>query len=275
MNAPLPGPLNDNPMLARWVAFPARGKVTIFTGRVEFGQGVLTAMAQIASDELDVAIARITVRSGDTELTPNEGYTAGSMSMQFGGVALRQACAEVRSLMLAQAAIVLGCTAGELSVRDGAIYRAGKPTGEDYWSLSPKVDLTVKASGAAPRKPDGSLTIVGKSQARLDLPGKVFGQAVFIHDIALEDMVHARAVRQPNRGATLTAVDEAAIKRAAKGPIEFVRNGNFLAIVGETELAVEAAAAAAVNHVTWANVGAPTPLQQEASWLLQRLPSTG
>ncbi len=270
MNAPLPGPLNDNPMLARWVAFPARGKVTIFTGRVEFGQGVLTAMAQIASDELDVAIARITVRSGDTELTPNEGYTAGSMSMQFGGVALRQACAEVRSLMLAQAAIVLGCTAGELSVRDGAIYRAGKPTGEDYWSLSPKVDLTVKASGAAPRKPDGSLTIVGKSQARLDLPGKVFGQAVFIHDIALEDMVHARAVRQPNRGATLTAVDEAAIKRAAKGPIEFVRNGNFLAIVGETELAVEAAAAAAVNHVTWANVEAPTPLQQEASWLLQR-----
>ena len=78
MNAPLPGPLNDNPSLDRWVAFPAPGKVTIFTGRVEFGQGVLTAMAQIAADELDVAMARITVTSGDTELTPNEGYTAGS-----------------------------------------------------------------------------------------------------------------------------------------------------------------------------------------------------
>src|SRR6478609_5806920 len=78
MNAPLPGPLNDNPSLDRWVAFPSPGKVTVLTGRVELGQGVLTAMAQIAADELDVAMERITVRSGDTEKAPNEGYTAGS-----------------------------------------------------------------------------------------------------------------------------------------------------------------------------------------------------
>ena len=73
MNAPLPGILADNPMLDRWVAFPASGKVTVNTGRVEIGQGVLTAMAQIAADELDVAMARITIRSGDTELTPERG----------------------------------------------------------------------------------------------------------------------------------------------------------------------------------------------------------
>src|SRR5215467_10912857 len=87
MNAPLPGPLNDNPNLDRWVAFPSPGKITVLTGRVELGQGVLTAMAQIAADELDVAIERITIRSGDTEKSPNEGYTAGSMSIQFGGAA--------------------------------------------------------------------------------------------------------------------------------------------------------------------------------------------
>ncbi len=102
MNASLPGPLNDNPNLDRWVDFPSPGKVTILTGRVELGQGVLTAMAQIAADELDVAMERITVRSGDTEQAPNEGYTAGSQSIQFGGVALRQACAEVRALFLDQ-----------------------------------------------------------------------------------------------------------------------------------------------------------------------------
>src|ERR1700742_1078151 len=96
MNAPLPAPLADNPSLALWVSFPAPGTVTIGTGRVELGQGVLTAMAQIAADELDVALARITVRSGDTVLAPNEGYTAGSQSIQYGGVALRQACADVR-----------------------------------------------------------------------------------------------------------------------------------------------------------------------------------
>ena len=79
MNAPLPPMLADNPVLARWIAFPSAGRVTVFTGRVEFGQGVLTVMTQIAADELDVAIARIDVVSGDTALTPNEGYTAGSM----------------------------------------------------------------------------------------------------------------------------------------------------------------------------------------------------
>ena len=100
MNAPLPGPLNDNPQLDRWVSFPSPGKVVVNTGRVELGQGVLTAMAQIAADELDVAMARIAIRSGDTELTPNEGYTAGSQSIQFGGVAMRQACADVRALFL-------------------------------------------------------------------------------------------------------------------------------------------------------------------------------
>src|SRR4029077_4393748 len=140
MNAPLPGPLNDNPQLDRWVAFPLPGKVTVLTGRVELGQGVLTAMAQMAADELDVAIERISVHSGDTEKAPNEGYTAGSQSIQFGGVAMRQACADVRTLFLAQAAKTLGCKAAELSIRDGGILRNGASTGQDYWTLAGAVD---------------------------------------------------------------------------------------------------------------------------------------
>jgi CO/xanthine dehydrogenase Mo-binding subunit len=270
MNAPLPGPLNDNPSLDRWVAFPSPGKVTVLTGRVELGQGVLTAMAQIAADELDVAMERITVRSGDTEKAPNEGYTAGSQSIQFGGVALRQALAEVRALFLDSAAKVLACKASELSVRDGDIYRNGKSTGQDYWTLAGAVDLAVKATGAVARKPVGDLKTIGANSARLDLPAKVFGLSVFIHDMQIDGMVHARVVRQPNRGATIGAIDENAIRRAAKGSVEFVRHGNFLAILGKVETAVEAAGAAAVNHVTWQNVEAPTATQQEANWLLQR-----
>ena len=270
MNAPLPGPLNDNPHLDRWVAFPSPGKVTVLTGRVELGQGVLTAMAQIAADELDVAMDRITIRSGDTEKAPNEGYTAGSQSIQFGGVALRQACADVRALFLDQAAKILGCKTSELSIRDGRIFRNGTSTGQDYWTLSGAVDLNVKATGGGERKRVADLRNVGTSSARVDLPGKIFGESAFIHDMHLDGMVHARVVRQPNRGATIGSIDESAIRRAAKGPIEFVRNGNFVAIIGDSETAVEAAGAAAVNHVTWQNVEAPTPTQQEASWLLQR-----
>jgi CO/xanthine dehydrogenase Mo-binding subunit len=271
MNAPvLPGPLNDNPSLDRWVAFPAPGKVTVNTGRVELGQGVLTAMTQIAADELDVAMERITIHSGDTVRAPNEGYTAGSQSIQFGGVAMRQACADVRGLFLDQAAKILGCQASELGIRDGNILRNGTATGQDYWTLAGAVNLAVKATGSGKRKAVADFKTIGQSSARLDLPGKIFGDAIFIHDMVLDGMVHARVVRQPNRGATIGSIDEKAIKRAAKGPIEFVRNGHFLAIVGDDETAVDLAAVAANTHVKWQNVETPTAIQQEANWLLQR-----
>ena len=149
MNVALPGPLNDNPHLDRWVAFPSPGKVTVLTGRVELGQGVLTAMAQIAADELDVAMDRITIRSGDTEKAPNEGYTAGSQSIQFGGVALRQACADVRALFLDQAAKILGCKTGELSIRDGRIFRNGTSTGQGYVHRAAPARMTAAAFSTA------------------------------------------------------------------------------------------------------------------------------
>ena len=128
----------------------------------------------------------------------------------------------------------------------------------------------IDASGTAPRKPQSAYTIVGRSAERIDLPAKIFGEPAFIHDMALDGMTHARVVRQPNRGATIEAIDEQAIRRAARGEIAFVRDGNFLAIVGDDETAVDAAAAAAVEHVTWRGVDPPTPLQQEAVWLLQQ-----
>src|SRR5438105_15854709 len=118
----LPLLLTTNPRLDRWVGFPSHGRVTVSTGRVEIGQGVLTAMLQIAADELDVAPDRIELRTGDTDLTPNEGYTAGSQSIQFGGVALRVACAEARASFLDHAAANFGYSRAALAVRDGAIF---------------------------------------------------------------------------------------------------------------------------------------------------------
>jgi CO/xanthine dehydrogenase Mo-binding subunit len=262
--------LADNPRLDRWMDFATPGQVTISTGRVEIGQGVLTAMAQIAAEELDVAVDRIVIRSGDTDRTPNEGYTAGSQSMQMGGVALRQACADARGLFLDRSAQLLGCAKAELTVRDGRIQRDGKSTAHDYWSLAASAILATDATGTAPRKSIAEYAVVGRDMARLDLPAEVFGQSIFIHDMTLDGMAHARVVRQPNRGATLASVDEQAIRRAARGPIVFVRDGNFLAIVADNETAVEAAAAAADTHTMWNRVEPPAPLQQEANWLLQR-----
>ena len=267
-NIPLPPLLETNPLLDQWVKFSAPGKVTVSTGRVEIGQGVLTAMLQIAADELDVAPERILLRSGDTDLTPNEGYTAGSQSIQYGGVALRLACAEVRGLLLDAAATRLGQPRGELSVSDGAITRQGAPTGQDYWSLAAGVDLGRRATASA--KPKSARSEIGRSAPRVDLGGKVFGAPAFVHDMVADGMVHARVVRQPRRGATIAALDEAAIRRAGKGQIDILRDGNFVAILGADETAVDAAAAVAPGHVAWDGVDPINPGQEEARWLLQR-----
>jgi len=264
----LPPLLQNNPRLDQWVGFPAPGKIVVSTGRVEIGQGVLTAMLQIAADELDVSPARIILQTGDTDLTPNEGYTSGSQSIQYGGVALRLACAEVRGLLLDAAAARLGHPRGELSVSDGAITRAGVPTGEDYWSLAPSIDFSRCATASEPVRTDFEL--VGQNAPRVDLAGKVFGAPAFVHDMAADGMLHARVVRQPRRDATIATINEAAIRRAAKGAIDIIRDGNFVAILADDETVVDAAAAVASGHVAWDGVDPINPGQEEGRWLLQR-----
>ncbi len=269
--AALPPLLLDNPRLDQWVSFPEPGHVTVSTGRVEIGQGVLTAMRQIAAEELDVSPERIRLQTGDTDLTPNEGYTAGSQSIQFGGVALRLVCAEVRGLFLDHAAAAFGYARADLAMMDGRVTRQGAPTGHDYWSLAKGVDLARHASGRAPVKRASEHLVVGKSAARVDLAAKVFGMPIFVHDMAMDGMVHARVVRQPRRGATIGRIDEAGIRRAGKGaPVEILRDGNFLAITGADETTVEAVAAIAPGHVAWDGVDPINPAQEEARWLLQQ-----
>jgi CO/xanthine dehydrogenase Mo-binding subunit len=252
----LPLSLTDNPILSQWIAFEP-GKIRVATGKVEIGQGILTAMTQIAAEELDVRPDQIRLVSGETDVSPSEYFTSGSYSVAVGGAAIRLVCAEVRSMLLDKAAAELRCPVGELSVEEGQFLRGGKPTGRDYWSMAGTIDLDRRASGTAPTKTPSKYKIVGKSLPRLDLPAKVKG-AAFIHDIAVDGVVHARMLRQPWRGAKLAALDEAAVRKAAGGPIEIVRDGEFVAFTGASEPAVMRAAAAARERAQWQG-GTPAP----------------
>src|SRR5690606_11500377 len=117
------------------------------TGRVEIGQGIVSAMAQMAADELDVALERVRLPAVDTTASPDEGTTSGSRSVEEGGTALRHACAEVRDLLLQTAARKLGTTLESLTVEDGMIRVRGRGEQLTYWELAPDVDLGVEASG--------------------------------------------------------------------------------------------------------------------------------
>jgi nicotinate dehydrogenase subunit B len=261
----LPQSLVDNPLLSQWVSFAERGRVRIATGKVEIGQGILTALTQIAAEELDVAPEQLRIVSGETDISPAEGFTSGSYSVAVGGASIRLVCAEVRSLFLDRLADTLGCPVGELSIEQGKFLRAGTETGRDYWSIA--VALDRRASGSAPTKPPSSYRIVGRNLPRVDLPAKLTG-AAFIHDITPDNLVHARVLRRPWRGARLVALDENAVRQAAKAPIGILREGDLVAFTAETEIAVMRAAEAARTLARW-DGGEPAPAGiGEPDWLM-------
>jgi CO/xanthine dehydrogenase Mo-binding subunit len=229
----LPGSLSGNRMLDAWIRINADGTATVFTGKVELGQGIVTALAQIAAEELDLPLARVSILSGDTGRTPNEGMTAGSQSIENSGTALRLAAAEVRAILVELASTRIGMSADSLSVADGVISAAnGNRIG--YGELAATLDLKREATATVRPKPVGLHKIVGQPIARFDIPGKVTGKASYVQDLRLPGMVHGRVVRPPRYGATLESVDDAKA-RAIPGVIALVRDGSFLGVIAQRE----------------------------------------
>ena len=169
----LPGSLQTNRMLDGWLRINADGRVTVFTGKVELGQGILTALAQIAADELDVNYERIDMVSADTSRSPNEGMTAGSQSVELSGTALHYAAAEARDLLLQLAAAKLGVGTDALTVNDGTVSAGNART--TYWELAQNANFKREATARAKPKAPSRRNVIGKSVPRRDIPRKVRG----------------------------------------------------------------------------------------------------
>jgi nicotinate dehydrogenase subunit B len=225
--------LETSPRLDRWLTIASDGTVLVRSGKVELGQGVLTALAQIVAEELDVDPVRILMVPAATDRSPDESYTAGSLSVQHSGGALRAVCAQVRALFLAEAAARLGVPAASLRVADGTIVAAAG-RGTSYWELAGAVPLDRDVVlGAAPKDP-ADYRLVGQAMPRLDVPDKVAGRRRFLHDLRPPGMLFGRVVRPSSRGAVLVSVDEDAA-RLVPGVVAVVRDGSFLGVVAERE----------------------------------------
>jgi nicotinate dehydrogenase subunit B len=266
----LPGSLANNRMLDAWLRINADGSATIFTGKVELGQGISTALAQIAAYELDLPLARVEMISGDTAQTPDEGYTSGSQSIESGGTAIRLACAEARALLVDHAAKRLGLAAEELNVSEGIV--AG-PDGRKlgYGELAAGLDLHREVGATVAPKPQARQTIVGRSVPRRDISAKVTGGAAYVQDIRLPGMVHGRVVRPPRYDARLDNVDEAAA-RAIPGVVAVVRDGSFLGVVTEREEQAIKARDALMRAAKWSG-GAELPDPARLHEQLMALPT--
>ena len=265
-----PGSLATSPYLDSWIRIDADGSITAFTGKAELGQGFKTAFQQIAAEELDVPFETLKVVTADTRLTANEGYTSGSHSMQDSGTAIQNAAAQVRELLVAEAAKRLDVPAERLRTDNGAVVA---PDGKrlSYGELVSADMLHVQAQPKSTLKDPASFKVMGQPVPRVDIPAKVTGGAAYVQDMRLLGMVHARIVRPPSYGAQLTECDISAVEKLP-GVVKVVRDGNFLAVAAEKEFQSVKAMSALSAAAKWKET-ASLPKQDDLLNVLTKLPS--
>lgn len=248
MTPELPASLVANPWISTWLTIADDGMIALRVGKVELGQGIVTALTQIAAHELDVPPEAVTTAATNTALSPDEGITAGSLSITFSGAAVRRVCAETRELFRRAAAHKSGVDLGQVRLMSGVFVAADGSRIGSYADLSSAVDLHVRVGDSGVEIEFAPPT--SKDLARVDLPDKVFGRPRFIHDLDFENMLHARVVRPPGPGAHL---EGAAVERisAMPGVEHVVRDGDFLAVVGRREGQTSAAADALASSASW------------------------
>ncbi|TMH71223.1 MAG: xanthine dehydrogenase family protein molybdopterin-binding subunit [Betaproteobacteria bacterium] len=234
-----------------FLAIDARGLVTVYSGKVDLGTGVQIAMAQIAAEELSVPLDRVTVIQGDTMLTPDQGVTFGSLSIQNGGMQIRQAAATAREALLWQVAVDQGVAKETLTVKDGVIVPRSGGRSWSYAQLVGGRNFQLKLDARAPLKDPKDYTIVGTPVARPDIPDKVSGRFTYMQDFKINGMVHARVIRPRAMKAALLAWNDVEARKIP-GYLGIVYKGNFLAVLARREwAAIKASRAAATTWSDW------------------------
>lgn len=223
----------DKELIDSWIRLDSAGHVTVLTGKQELGQGIRTTLLQMAAEELDVPFEICHIINGDTGQTANEGYTAGSNSVEGSGRAIRQAAAEAKLYMITLAAKAWNEEISNLSVENGII--KSKSNKEiSYWNLLEGKNLEGKITGNAIPKKYHKHQLVGKPIPRDDIKNLVRGKAHFIHDLRLEGMAHARVLHPPSYGAKLLTNDFSEVSKL-DGVLKVIRDGSFLAVIATRE----------------------------------------
>jgi nicotinate dehydrogenase subunit B len=239
-----------NPRLSTWVRVGGDGVVHVQVGKVELGQGILTALTQLVADELELTADQVLVHGATTAGGPDEGPTAGSMSVADSGAAVRVACAHTRALFLAAAARRFGVDPAGVDVRDGSFGPRDGGGSASYGELAGDVDLDVDIDASVPVRKPGENGLTGTSLPRVDLPDKVRGRARFIQDLVLPGQLWGQVVRPPSPAAELLDVSTDDFE-ALPGVVAVVRDGSFLGVVADDERRADLAAELLRSAAQW------------------------
>lgn len=263
---PLDGLQAEEGNISAWLRIDAEGNVTVLTGKTELGQGIKTALMQIAAEELDVSMKRMHIIIADTAQTADERYTAGSASITGSGSAIRRAAAEARKILLELAAEKLQTPVEALSVQDGVVTATATGKSVSYAALLNGKHIEGKVTGKAPLKDPSKYTLVGTAFPREDITAIATGEPVYVQDMRLPGMLHARILRPPVYGAKLLALPEEKVK-ALPGIVKLVRNGSFVGIVAAEEYQAIKALKVLQAAATWSK----PPLQPAQSQLFDHI----
>jgi CO/xanthine dehydrogenase Mo-binding subunit len=239
----------DNKLIDSWIRLDAEGYLTVLSGKQELGQGIKIALIQIAAEELDISPDRCRIINSDTGQTANEGFTAGSNSVEGSGKAIRNAAAEARLRLLKMAAEKWGTEPNSLSVKDGIIR---SPSGDEisYWKLLEGKIIEGTVTGEAIPKNFQNYQYVGQALKRDDIEKMAKGESHFIHDLRLPGMLHARVLHPPSYSARLDSLNSNQVE-SMPGIIKVIHNGSFLAVVAEREYQAVKAWEAMKSLATW------------------------
>lgn len=242
--------LDKNPSIGHWLDFGQLNHVTLSVGKVDFGQGISTALAQIAAEELQVAMRQIIHRPINTQDSPDEGVTSGSFSIEHSGEAVRMACATIKAIAIQRFCTTNGVTPASVSIQEGVLRSSSTSKAMSYWELHLDDQAMTPVVQHARQERSVGLRYVGNPVPRLDLQKKLFGGPSFIQDMVIEGMLHCRILRAPNRAGRVDTVDESGFQQ--KFPdVELIRDGSFMGVLAKREEVAVAAIAHLETQVNW------------------------
>jgi nicotinate dehydrogenase subunit B len=268
----LPESIKRHPNIDAWLEVLANGQVRIFTGKLELGQGISTAIAQVAAEELDLAMENVEIVLADTVRTPNEGYTVGSGSIEQSAMAVRFAAAAARHKLLELAAQQLNVPIDQLTMNAGKITNNAGEHSVTFFQLLNGKQLTDKIQAPVALKPKDSYKLVGKAIPRNDIKRMVRGESVYIQDLRFPGMVHASIIRPPAYEAQLLQLDEKALQKNIPGILKTVVNGSFAGVITQEEYQAVKARRWLQQHSKW-SVGTKLPTGKNLVTYLKALPA--
>jgi len=242
-----PPPLKAAPLLGDWISVSSAGRVELLSGRVEIGQGALTAIRAMAAAELGCSTETLTIPPARTDRMPDEGVTAGSMSVSHGGMAMRWVASALREQLLRAAAARLDCDRAELELREGLVLRTGQPAGLGIASLVPEIDFARPVIvDAMPFSPEDRPKI---RPVRIGIRELLAGTP-FVHDLSPPNLLYGRALHPPSMTSELGEFDLDGL-RQRPGVVKVLRDGSFVGVIAESEYEAVCAIRWARRRARW------------------------